>query len=87
MLLEELLTIVDRFQAFNVIGHLDILRRYNAEAAAYPQGPLKEGFMTLFRRLAAAGKGLEVKFDVRMFRPKRRLSALAESLWSTIARR
>ena len=38
--------------------------------------------------LAPAGaKGLEVKFDVRMFRPKRRLSALAESLWSTIARR
>ena len=35
----------------------------------------------------AGGKGLEVKFDVRMFRPKRRLSALAESLWSTIARR
>mgnify|MGYP000935170425 FL=1 len=35
----------------------------------------------------AGGKGLEVKFDVRMFRPKRRLSGLAESLWSTIARR
>lgn len=58
--LEELLTIVDRFQAFNVVGHLDILRRYDAGAAAYPKAPLKEGFMTLFRQLAAVGKGLEV---------------------------
>lgn len=35
----------------------------------------------------AGGKGLEVKFDVRLYRPKRRLSALAESLWATIERR
>lgn len=35
----------------------------------------------------AGGKGLEVKFDVRLYRPKRRLSAFAESLWSTIVRR
>ncbi|PIF27967.1 DNA-binding transcriptional LysR family regulator [Acidovorax sp. 56] len=38
--------------------------------------------------LAPAGdKSLEVKFDVRLYRPKRRLSTLAEVLWSTIARR
>lgn len=34
----------------------------------------------------AAGKGLEVKFDVRLYRPKRRLSAFAESLWAHITR-
>ena len=38
--------------------------------------------------LAPAGdKSLEVKFDVRLYRPKRQLSPLAEVLWATIARR
>lgn len=40
------------------------------------------------RRLTPAGdRRMEVKFDVRLYRPKRRLSPLAETLWSTMARR
>ena len=39
-------------------------------------------------RLALAGdKRLEVRFDVRLYRPKRQLSPLAESLWKVMARR
>lgn len=39
-------------------------------------------------RLAPAGdKRLELRFDVRLYRPKRRLSPLAETLWSAMARR
>ena len=39
-------------------------------------------------RMAHAGdKRMEVKFDVRLYRPKRRLSAMAETLWSLMGRR
>lgn len=40
------------------------------------------------KRLAPAGeRRLEVCFDVRLYRPKRRLGPLAETLWSALARR
>lgn len=58
--LEELLHIVNHYDAFNVIGHLDILRRYNAATAAYPKASLREGFDAIFKVLAAKGKGLEI---------------------------
>lgn len=39
-------------------------------------------------RLASAGdKRMEIKFDVRLYRPKRRLGPLAEALWTQMARR
>ncbi|KQR43097.1 LysR family transcriptional regulator [Acidovorax sp. Leaf160] len=39
-------------------------------------------------RLALAGdKRMEIRFDVRMYRPKRRLGPLAEALWAQMARR
>ncbi|RYF20079.1 MAG: LysR family transcriptional regulator, partial [Comamonadaceae bacterium] len=39
-------------------------------------------------RLAAAGdKRMDIRFDVRLYRPKRRLGALAETLWTLMSRR
>lgn len=39
-------------------------------------------------RLAAAGdKRMEIRFDVRAYRPKRRLGALAETMWTVMSRR
>jgi LysR family transcriptional regulator, hypochlorite-specific transcription factor HypT len=39
-------------------------------------------------RLAAAGdRRMEVRFDVRLYRPKRRLSPLAESVWQAFVQR
>ncbi len=39
-------------------------------------------------RLAAAGdKRMEIRFDVRLYRPKRRLGAMAETLWTLMSRR
>jgi len=39
-------------------------------------------------RLAAAGdKRMEIRFDVRLYRPKRRLGAMAEALWAAMGRR
>ncbi len=58
--LHELLGIVRRYQAYNVIGHLDILRRYDADTAAFPKESLKPGFMAIFTELIRNGKGLEV---------------------------
>ena len=40
------------------------------------------------KRLAPAGDAqLEVRFDVRLYRPKRRLGPMAEALWAALARR
>lgn len=40
------------------------------------------------KRLALAGSAsMEVRFDVRLYRPKRRLGPLAEALWKALARR
>ena len=58
--LHELHTIVQGFKAYSVLGHLDILRRYNADAAAFPKTSLKHGFMAIFKELILNGKGLEV---------------------------
>lgn len=58
--IHELHTIVRNFQAFSVLGHLDILRRYDADAAAFPKASLKHGFMEIFKELIRNGKGLEV---------------------------
>lgn len=58
--LHELLTVIRRFQAYSVLGHLDILRRYDASAAAFPRAPLKAAFNEIFRELIRNGKGLEV---------------------------
>lgn len=40
------------------------------------------------RRLAPAGDArMEVRFDVRLYRPKRRLGPLAEALWTALSQR
>jgi DNA-binding transcriptional LysR family regulator len=40
------------------------------------------------KRLAPAGDvRMEVRFDVRLYRPKRRLGPLAEALWKALAQR
>ena len=40
------------------------------------------------QRLALAGDArMEVRFDVRLYRPKRRLGPLAEALWKALAQR
>lgn len=58
--LHELHTIVRNYKAYNVVGHLDILRRYDASAAAFPKESLKHGFMGIFKELIHSGKGIEV---------------------------
>lgn len=58
--IHELHTIVQNFKAYSVIGHLDILRRYDAGTAAYPMPTLKQGFMDIFKVLIQDGKGIEV---------------------------
>ncbi len=57
--LHELHTIVKGYQAFSVLGHMDILRRYDAAAAAFPKESLKHSFMEIFKELIKNGKGIE----------------------------
>ncbi len=58
--LHELHTIIRNYQAYCVLGHLDILRRYDAGAAAFPKESLKHQFTDIFKELIRNGKGLEV---------------------------
>lgn len=58
--LNELHTIVKNFDDFSVIGHMDILRRYDPDTAAFPKASLKGRFMDIFKDLIHKGKGIEV---------------------------
>lgn len=58
--LHELHSIIRKFQDFSVVGHMDILRRYDPETAAFPRASLKGCFMEIFRALIMNGKGIEV---------------------------
>lgn len=58
--LHELHTIVRNYQAYSVLGHLDILRRYDADAAAFPKTSLKHIFIDIFKELIHNGKGIEI---------------------------
>lgn len=58
--LHELHQIVKSYHAYSVIGHMDILRRYDADTAAFPRESLKGAFVDIFRELIKNGKGIEV---------------------------
>lgn len=58
--LDEAIAIAKSYRDYCVLGHLDILRRYNTATAQLPIDPYKEQFMELFRILVDTGKGIEV---------------------------
>lgn len=57
---EELLDMLDHFDAFSVIGHLDIVKRYSEGVLALPKDLFVEAATPVLKKLVSMGKGIEV---------------------------
>lgn len=57
---EELLEMLDRFQDFSVIGHIDIVKRYDEGVLALPKSIFVEAVTPVLEKLIGMGKGIEV---------------------------
>ncbi len=57
---KELLEMLDRFQDFSVIGHIDIVKRYNEGVLALPKSIFVDAVTPVLEKLIAMGKGIEV---------------------------
>lgn len=58
--LDELAFCIEHYDTFNVVGHIDIVKRYNDQAAKYNITPLKNRFLEIFTMLADKNKGIEI---------------------------
>jgi len=58
--LSELISMTAIYTDYSVLGHLDILRRYDEATAEYPIEPFKDLFMELFANVIHNDKGIEV---------------------------
>lgn len=56
---EELLTVVQQYQGYSVLGHLDLITRYD-EQGVYPFERVRPLVEAILRRVIADGKGIEV---------------------------
>ncbi len=56
---EELLEVVKTFKNYSVLGHLDVIRRYD-EYGDYPFDKVKDSITEIFKIVIADGKGIEV---------------------------
>ena len=56
---EELLAVVERYRGYSVLGHLDLIKRYDP-AGIYPFGEVRDVVAAILERVIADGKGIEV---------------------------
>ena len=56
---EEMLAVVERFEHYAVLGHLDLIKRYDP-AGIYPFGKNRDIIAAILERVIADGKGIEV---------------------------
>ena len=56
---EELLRVVERFSHYSVLGHLDLIKRYDP-AGIYPFERNRDVIAEILKRVIADGKGIEV---------------------------
>ncbi|WP_455138750.1 histidinol-phosphatase HisJ family protein [Thermophilibacter sp.] len=85
---EELLGVVESFRDYDVLGHLDLIRRYDPfarEAGAYPFERVRDVVAEILRRVIADGHGIEVntsgiRYGVGDFQPSREVLTLYRDL-------
>ena len=56
---EEMLRVVESFKGYSVLGHLDLIKRYDP-AGVYPFEKSREVIAAILERVIADGKGIEV---------------------------
>ena len=81
---EEMLAVVEAFDGYSALGHLDLIRRYDP-FGDYPFERVRDVVAEVLRRVIADGKGIEVntsgiRYGLGDFQPCREILALYRDL-------
>lgn len=81
---EELLGVIERFDGYDVLGHLDLVRRYDPYGD-YPFERVRDVVAEILRRVVTDGKGIEVntsgiRYGLGEFQPGRAVLELYRDL-------
>ena len=84
----ELLGVVESFRDYSVLGHLDLIRRYDP-FGDYPFENVRDVVAEILRRVIADGKGIEVntsgiRYGLGGFQPSRQVLELYRDLGGTV---
>ena len=84
----ELLGVVESFRDYSVLGHLDLIRRYDP-FGDYPFERVRDIVAEILRRVVADGKGIEVntsgiRYGLGDFQPRREILELYRDLGGTV---
>ena len=85
---EEMLAVVEAFSDYSVLGHLDLIRRYD-HFGDYPFERVRDIVAEILRRAIADGKGIEVntsgiRYGLGDFQPRREILELYRDLGGTV---
>lgn len=85
---EELLGVVERFRDYTVLGHLDLIRRYDP-FGDYPFENVRDVVAEILLRVIDDGKGIEVntsgiRYGLDDFQPSRQVLELYRDLGGTV---
>ena len=85
---EELLGVVEAFDDYSVLGHLDLIRRYDP-FGEYPFEKVRDIVAEILRQVVASGHGIEVntsgiRYGLGDFQPSREILALYRDLGGTV---
>lgn len=85
---EELLGVVECFRDYSVLGHLDLIRRYDP-FGDYPFACVRDLVAEILRRVIDDGKGIEVntsgmRYGLGDFQPSRQVLELYRDLGGTV---
>lgn len=85
---EALLTLTEVYKDYSVLGHLDLIRRYD-KAGDYPFSKVRTVVEQLLRQVISDGKGLEintsnVRYGINDFTPSREIIELYRDLGGRI---
>ena len=85
---EELLGVAERFRDYTVLGHLDLIRRYDP-FGDYPFENVRDVVAEILRRVIEDGKGIEVntsgiRYGLVDFQPSRQVLELYRDLGGTV---
>ncbi len=85
---DEMLAVVEGFHGYSVLGHLDLIRRYDP-FGDYPFERVRDRVAEVLRRVVADGKGIEVntsgiRYGLGDFQPSREILGLYRDLGGTV---
>ena len=85
---EEMLSVTESFDGYSVLGHLDLIRRYDP-FGDYPFERVRDIVAEILRHVIADGKGIEVntsgiRYGLGDFQPRREILELYRDLGGTV---